>query len=110
MAFDEKLAARMRKALDERRAGAVEKRMFGGVAFLLNGNMCCGVHKDAMIVRLAPDATEAALRQPHTKPFDLTGRPMKGWVLVEAEGVKTAAGLKKWVAQGLAHAGSLPPK
>jgi hypothetical protein len=94
MAFDEKLAARMRKALDERQAGAVEKRMFGGVAFLLNGNICCGVHKEAMIVRLAPDATEAALRQPHTKPFDLTGRPMKGWVLVEAEGVKTAAGLK----------------
>jgi hypothetical protein len=109
MAFDEKLAARMRKQL-EKHSGVVEKRMFGGVAFLLNGNMCCGVHKEAMIVRLAPEATEAALRRPHTRQFDLTGRPMKGWVLVAAEGVKTAAGLKQWVEQGLAYAGSLPPK
>ena len=109
MAFDEKLAARLRKQLDEV-PGVVEKRMFGGIAFLLNGNMCVGVHKDALIVRLAPDATEAALRRPHARVFDLTGKPMKGWVLVAPDGIKTAASLKKWVAQGVDYAGSLPPK
>jgi TfoX/Sxy family transcriptional regulator of competence genes len=109
MAFDEKLAERMRQQLAGQ-DGVVEKRMFGGLAFLLNGNMCCGVHKSALIVRLAPAATEAALRQPHTRVFDLTGRPMKGWILVEAEAVRTAAGLKKWVAQGVAYAASLPAK
>lgn len=109
MAFDEKLAERMRKQLAEH-SKVVEKRMFGGVAFLLHGNMCCGVHKDALMVRLAPEATEAALRKPHTRIFDLTGRPMKGWILVDAEGIKTAAGLKKWIDQGVAYAASLPAK
>ncbi len=109
MAYDEKLAERMRKHL-EGQGGVVEKHMFGGVAFLLNGNMCCGVHKQALIVRLAPGDTDAALNKPHTRVFDLTGRPMKGWVLVEAKGVKTAAGLKKWMEQGVAYAGSLPAK
>jgi hypothetical protein len=109
MAFDEKLAERIRRQLAEQ-GGVVEKRMFGGVAFLLNGNMCCGVHKAALMVRLAPQASEAVLRKPHTRIFDLTGRPMKGWVLVEAEGLPTAAALKKWISQGVAYAGSLPPK
>jgi hypothetical protein len=109
MAFDEKLAERIRRQLAEQ-GGVVEKRMFGGVAFLLNGNMCCGVHKAALMVRLAPQASEAALRKPHTRIFDLTGRPMKGWVLVEPEGLQTAAALKKWISQGVAYAGSLPPK
>jgi hypothetical protein len=109
MAYDEKLAERMRKQL-ARRAGVVEKHMFGGVAFLLNGNMCCGVHKQALIVRLAPADTDAALRKPHTQIFDLTGRPMKGWVLVAADGVKTVSGLKKWMEQGVAYAESLPAK
>src|SRR5215207_2069785 len=99
MAFDEKLAERIRKQLASV-PGVVEKRMFGGIAFLLNGNMCAGVHKDALMVRLDPAATDAALKQPHTRIFDLTGRPMKGWILVDPEGVKTAAGLKKWVGQG----------
>ena len=109
MAFDDKLAERMRKLLAEQ-GGVVEKRMFGGVAFLLHGNMCCGVHKDALMVRLAPEATDAALRKPHTRIFDLTGRPMKGWILVDAEGIKTAAGLRKWIDQGVAYAASLPAK
>jgi TfoX/Sxy family transcriptional regulator of competence genes len=109
MAFDEKLAERMRKQLAGQ-SRVAEKRMFGGVAFLLNGNMCCGVHKQAMLVRVAPQDTEAALRRPHTRLFDLTGRPMKGWVLVEAEGVKTAASLRRWVDQGVAYAASLPAK
>jgi TfoX/Sxy family transcriptional regulator of competence genes len=109
MAFDEKLAERMRRQLAGH-DGLVEKRMFGGVAFLLHGNMCCGVHKDALMVRLAPDSTEAALRKPHTRVFDLTGRPMQGWILVEAEAVRTSAGLKRWMDQGVAYAGTLPPK
>ncbi len=109
MAFDEKLAERMRKQLAER-GGVVEKHMFGGVAFMLNGNMCCGVHQAALMVRLAPEAADAALRKPHTRLFDLTGRPMKGWILVDAEGIKTAAGLKKWMDQGVAFAVSLPAK
>src|SRR5438552_1295893 len=82
MAFDERLADRIRGSLG-RRKGLVEKKMFGGVAFLLNGNMCVGVHKSDLIVRLAPEATDAALARAHTRRFDLTGRPMKGWILVE---------------------------
>ena len=109
MAFDEKLAERMRKQLADQ-GGVVEKRMFGGVAFLLNGNMCCGVHQEALMVRLSPDAAAAALRQPHTRIFDLTGRPMKGWLLVDAEGLKTAAQLKRWIGQSVAFAASLPAK
>jgi len=101
MAFDEKLAERLRKQLDDV-PGVVEKRMFGGIAFLLNGNMCVGVHQDALMVRLAPDATEAALRRAHARVFDLTGKPMKGWVLVGPEGIKTAASLRKEVGKTLA--------
>jgi len=84
--------------------------MFGGVAFLLNGNMCVGVHKSDLIVRLAPEATDAALAQAHTRRFDLTGRPMKGWILVEASGLKTDVQLGKWVQVAAKYAGSLPAK
>ncbi len=109
MAFDDKLADRIRKQLAGQ-AGVIEKRMFGGVGFMLNGNLCRGVHKQAMIVRVAPEDTEAALRKPHTRMFDLSGRPMMGWVLVEPEGVQTAAAPKNWVEQSVAYAGSLPSK
>jgi hypothetical protein len=77
MAFDEELAARIRSHLGKR-TGLVEKKMFGGVAFLLRGNMCCGVHRDALIVRLDPADTDRALSRPPARVFDLTGRPMKG--------------------------------
>ena len=109
MAFDEGLAERIRGALG-RRKGLTEKKMFGGIAFLLNGNMCVGIHKSSLIVRLAPEETEAALAQPNTKRFDLTGRPMKGWILVEPEGLKTPAKLKKWIDVAAKYAGSLPAK
>ena len=72
--------------------------------------MCCGVYKQALLVRLTSDDAEVALGKPHTRIFDPTGRPMKGWVVVEAEEVKTPAALKKWVQQGVAHARSLPAK
>ena len=109
MAFDERLAERIRGSLG-RRKGLVEKKMFGGVAFLLNGNMCVGVHKSDLIVRLAAEETHAALAQPHTRRFDLTGRPMNGWILVQQSGLKTDAQLSKWVQIAAKHAGSLPPK
>lgn len=109
MAFDERLADRIRGSLG-RRKGLVEKKMFGGVAFLLNGNMCVGVHKADLIVRLAPEETDAALAQAHTRRFDLTGRPMKGWILVKQGGLKTDAQLRKWVQVAAKYAGSLPAK
>lgn len=109
MAFDPTLAARIRKRLGKD-ARLIEKQMFGGLAFLLNGNMCCGVYGKEMIVRLDPDATGRALRSPGAHPFALTGRPMKGWILVGPAGLKSAAALGKWVRAGLDYAGSLPPK
>lgn len=80
MTFSEKLAARVRKLLGQHRSVS-EKQMFGGLAFLLRGNMCCGVHGDELIIRLAPEETDAALAQPGTRVFDLTGRAMKRWIL-----------------------------
>ena len=110
MAYDEKLAARIRQQLGKRK-GLSEKQMFGGLAFLLNGNMCCGVHGDEMIVRLAPDDTAGALKQAHTRVFDLSGgRPMKGWILVRAAGLSRDAGLKRWVTTSVTFASGLPPK
>lgn len=109
MAFDEKLAARVRAQLGKRR-DVTEKKMFGGLAFLLRGNMCVGVHGSEMIVRLAPDETERALKSANTRRFDLTGRPMQGWILVELKGLATDATLGKWVATAVKFAESLPAK
>jgi len=110
MAFDEKLAARIRTQLGKKK-GIVEKKMFGGIAFLLNGNMSCGVHGSEMIVRLAPDETDEALTQKHTRVFDLSGgRPMKGWILVDPAGLKSDKDLAIWVETGVNYAASLPPK
>ncbi len=110
MAFDEKLAARIRKRL-AKRTGVTEKRMFGGLAFLVNGNMCCGVHREEMLVRLNPTDTDRALSERHTRVFDLSGgRPMKGWILVQPKGLATPAALAKWVTTGLEYAESLPAK
>lgn len=109
MAFDNALAARIRKRLGKRK-GLAEKQMFGGLAFLLNGNMACGVHGQEMIVRLAPVETDKALDQKHTRVFDLSGRPMKGWILVEREGLKSDAALAQWIDTGVSYAASLPRK
>lgn len=107
MAFDDKLAERIRKQLGKRR-GMTEKKMFGGLAFLLNGNMCCGVHGLELIVRLHPEQTDQALSQRHTRIFDLSGRPMKGWILVQPKGLTTGAALAKWIQTGVEYASSLP--
>ena len=109
MAFDERLAERIRAQLGKR-SGVTEKKMFGGLAFLVNGNMCCGVHGTEMIVRLDPAHAEEALNKPHTRVFDLSGRPMKGWILVQAEGLASEAMLARWIKLGLAYASSLPIK
>ena len=84
--------------------------MFGGITFLLRGNMCCGVHREALIARVGPEDAGQALGEPHTRPFDLTGRPMRAWVLVEAPGLSTEAELGKWIERAAEYAGSLPPK
>ena len=109
MAFDEALAARVRAVLSNTQ-GLQEKRMFGGLAFLLNGNMCCGVHGRELIVRLDPERTKEALQEQDVRVFDLTGRPMQGWVLVAPGGVETDDDLRSWTAMGVAFAGSLPTK
>jgi TfoX/Sxy family transcriptional regulator of competence genes len=87
-----------------------DKKMFGGIGFLVNGNMACGVHKDALIVRVGPEGYEKALAGPHTRPFDITGRPMKGWVMVDREGYGSDEALREWVRQGVDFALTLPPK
>ena len=110
MAFDNKLAERIRQRLGKR-AGLTEKKMFGGIAFLLNGNMCCGVHGKEMIVRLDPEETDRALAERHTRVFDLSGgRPMKGWILVRPKGLATEDALAKWMGVCLKYAKSLPSK
>jgi TfoX/Sxy family transcriptional regulator of competence genes len=109
MAFDEFLAARIRDAL-ARKKSVEEKKMFGGVGFLLNGNMLVGVWKDSLIVRLGPDNYDDALLEPHVREFDITGKPMKGWVLVEPEGVEEDGPLKDWIERALKFVKALPAK
>ena len=109
MAFSESLAARIRQRL-ARRKGIEEKKMFGGVGFLLNGNMCVGVWKESLIVRLGPEQGEAALSEPHVKVFDITGRPMKGWILVGPDGLADDGQLNAWIQQAAKFAGALPTK
>jgi len=109
MAYDATLAVRVRKALG-RKSGRTEKKMFGGLAFLLNGNMCCGILGSDLMLRLAPEAAQRALREPNTRVFDMNGRPMKGWIVVTAKGLATGDALKRWVGAGAAFAATLPPK
>jgi TfoX/Sxy family transcriptional regulator of competence genes len=109
MAFDETLAARIRDAL-ARKKGIEEKKMFGGVDFMLHGNMLVGVWKDSLIARLGPDANDDALLEQHVRAFDITGKPMKGWVLVEPEGVEDDEQLKDWIERAMKFVKALPAK
>jgi TfoX/Sxy family transcriptional regulator of competence genes len=109
MAFDENLAARIRTAL-ARKKGIEEKKMFGGLGFLLNGNMLVGVWKTSMIVRLGPEKSEAALLEPHVGEFNITGKAMKGWVIVETDGVTDDGAVQEWVRRALTFVGKLPAK
>lgn len=88
----------------------VEKKMFGGVCSLMRGNMVCGVYKDNLILRLGVEAADLALKQPHCYPFDITGRPMKGWVMVAPEGFTEDAALEAWLAKARTFVQTLPPK
>ena len=108
MAYDLKLAERIRSQLDD--LPFVEKKMFGGIGFLLNGNLACGVNKENLIVRIDPEKQDTLLKKPHAKPFDLTGKPMKGWLVIEAGGVKTEKQLSVWVREGVEFAATLPAK
>jgi TfoX/Sxy family transcriptional regulator of competence genes len=109
MAFDEGLAQRIREELAGT-AGVSEMQMFGGLAFLVGGNMCVGVNGDELIVRVGPDGTEAALARPGSRLFDLTGRPMKGWVTVDPAALEADEVLTGWVDSGLRFVRTLPPK
>jgi len=109
MPYNVDLEMRIRQVLGGL-AGLTDRKMFGGIGFLVNGNMACGVHKDALIVRVGPEGYEKALAGPRTRPFDITGRPMKGWVMVDREGYGSDEALRGWVRQGVDFALTLPPK
>lgn len=109
MPYDESLANRIRPNLLTRE-GANEKHMFGGLAFLINGNMCCGVFKDLLIVRLSKEEGAKALEEPNVRPMDITGKPMRGWVLVEPAGLKEDKDLMSWIERAHTFAASLPKK
>ena len=109
MAYDRALALRIHKALARRR-GVTEKAMFGGLAFLLQGRMFCGIVGDELMVRVGPDAHAGALARRHVRPMDFTGRPMKGYVFVAAKGLRSAAALARWVSAGADFVARLGPK
>ncbi len=109
MAYDEGLAERLRDALADR-DDVAEKRMFGGIAFMVRGHMTVGVVKDDLCARVGPQAFDDALALPGARPMDFTGRPMKGWIFVAPEGVDDAEALDGWVARTLAFTTTLPAK
>lgn len=109
MPYDEGLAQRIRELLAEEPELA-EKSMFGGVAFLVGGNMAVGIVKDELMVRVGPDAHAASLREPHARPMDFTKRPMKGFVFVGPSGFEEDEDLRRWLERGVRFAASLPRK
>ncbi len=109
MAYSEKLAERVHAILDDE-PRLVERKMFGGIAFMLRGNMCCGVVGEDLMVRVGPEGYEAALARPQAREMDFTGRPMRGMVYVAAAGLQSKRALKSWVDRGAAYALSLPAK
>ncbi len=109
MAFDQGLAERIRGVLSDRH-DVVEKRMFGGVVFMVHGHMAVGIIKDSLMVRVSPDAHADLVRKPHARVMDMTGRPMKGLLLVGPTGVDADADLERWIGHGVEHALSLPAK
>jgi TfoX/Sxy family transcriptional regulator of competence genes len=110
MAYDEDLAFRLRE-LVQGEPGLTEKKMFGGLAFLVHGHMSVSASRQGgLLLRVPPDETEKLLASPHVEPFVMRGRPMDGWVRVDAEGIRTKRQLERWVKIGVGHARSLPPK
>jgi TfoX/Sxy family transcriptional regulator of competence genes len=110
MAYDEDLANRIRELLADQ-AGVVEKKMFGGLAFLIDGNMAVSASgQGGLLLRCDPEQTDALVAKPHAARFEMRGRAMDGWLRVDAEAVRTKRDLKRWVDVGVKYAGSLPPK
>lgn len=109
MAYDETLCERIRGRLYSAQ-GISEKKMFGGVGFLVDGNMACGVNGDRLIVRLGPEEYQEAILRPFVRTFDMTGKPMKGWITVTADGYESESDLDRWIEQGVQFARSLPAK
>ena len=108
MAYDKNLAERVRTSAGN--IPLIEKKMFGGIGFMLHGNMACGIINDMLIVRVGKENYEAALARPHTSVFDITGRVMRGWVMVGPAGTADDDSLSAWVDTGVTFALSLPPK
>lgn len=109
MAYDEKLASRIQKLFSKRKA-VTEKKMFGGIAFMLRGNMCCGVVKDKLMLRVGPEQYEILLREPHAGPMDFTGRPLAGFLYVGPQGIRTDDALHSWVQRAIDFVLTLPAK
>ena len=108
MAFDAELAQRIRDRMTAV-AGVSERKMFGGLAFLTSGNMTVGVNGDDLVVRIDPEAMDAALAEPGVRPFDMTGRPMRGWIMVASDGLSDDD-LERWIDQARSYVATLPPK
>ena len=108
MAYDEHLADRVRAILTSQ-PSLSERKMFGGLAFMLHGHMCCGIVRSDLMLRLGPEGTDAALERPHVRAMDFTGRPMTSMLYVEPEGLRGVA-LRGWVEKATAFARTLPPK
>lgn len=100
MSYDERIAARIRALLGKRR-DVVERKMFGGLTFMVNGAMCCGVTSEALVVRVGPVEYERALAEPHARPMDFTGRPLVGMVYVDPPGYRTTRALSRWIQRGI---------
>ena len=109
MAYDEGLAERIREVMSSQ-VDVIEKRMFGGLAFMVHGYMCCGVSGDELMLRVGPDQHDQALSLPHARVMDFTGRPMKGFIYVSHEGLASDEQLAEWVNRGLDYVVSLPSK
>jgi TfoX/Sxy family transcriptional regulator of competence genes len=107
MAYDENVAQRVRDMLDGI-PGVTEKKMFGGIAFMVNGNMCSGVVNRELMMRVGAEQYKEALSQPYARPMDFTGKPMKGFVYVSAKGFETDDSLKSWIERSLLYVGNLP--
>ncbi len=109
MLFDEVVAVRVRAEMADL-PGYSERKMFGGICFMINENMYCGVIRDELMVRLGNDLAGEALDEPHTRPMDFTGRPMRSMIFVEPEGFSSKPDLEHWVKKAVSFTGTLPPK
>ena len=109
MPYNEEIDARIKKVVSNWK-NTDAKKMFGGVCHLLNGNMFCGVYKDYLILRLGGEKAEAVLKSPFARPFDITGKPMNGWVMLEEDGFNTTKQLKDWLEVAKAFVNTLPSK